>query len=133
MSQENLNLVREGIRAMERGDLDSIVAGADPQVEFLNPDYALEPGSRTGPEGFRAGLKSMLEAFEDLEIDVERLVDVDDRVVAIGHFAGRGRGSGAEFSPQPFGLVLTIDAGKLVRYEWFSQPAEALEAVGLSE
>jgi uncharacterized protein len=130
VSQENLDRVREGIEAMERGDLDAIVAIADPNVEFVNPSHALEPGSRTGPEGLRAGLKSMLDAFEDLRIHVDRLVDVDERVVAIGHFTGRGRGSGAVFTPQPFGLVLTIRAGKLTRYEWM-QPSKALEAAGL--
>jgi ketosteroid isomerase-like protein len=74
----------------------------------------------------------MLDAFEDLRIDVDRLVEVDERVVATGHFSGRGRESGAEFTPQPFGLVLTFRAGKLTRYEWM-EPRKALAAAGLEE
>jgi ketosteroid isomerase-like protein len=132
VSEQNLDRVREGIKAMERGDLDAIVATADPNVEFVNPDDALEPGSRTGPEGLRAGLKGMLDAFEGLRIDVDRLVDIDEQVVVIGRFSGRGRGSGAGFTPQPFGLVLTMRGGKLTRYEWM-QPSQALEAAGLEK
>jgi ketosteroid isomerase-like protein len=133
MSQENLELVRAGIRAMESGDLDQIVAGADPQVEFVNPPYALEPGTRTGPEGLRAGLAGMLDAFEELRVDVDRYIDLDQRVVALGSFSGRGRGSGAQFSPQPFGLVFSFRDGRLVRYEWYWKPSDALEAVGVPE
>jgi ketosteroid isomerase-like protein len=133
MSQENVDLVREGIRAMENGDLDTIVAIAGPEVEFVNPDYALEPGKRIGPEGLRAGLKGMLDAFDDLRVEVNRLIDLEERVVALGCFSGRGRGSGAQFTPQPFGLILTFRQGKLVRYEWYWTASDALEAVGLSE
>jgi ketosteroid isomerase-like protein len=132
MSQENVDLVREGIRAMENGDLDTIVASASPEVEFVNPDYALEPGKRIGPEGLRAGLKGMLDAFDDLRVEVNRLIDLEERVVALGCFSGRGRGSGAQFAPQPFGLIFTFHHGKLVRYEWYWTASDALEAVGLS-
>jgi hypothetical protein len=64
---------------------------------------------------------------------VERLVGKDDRVVALGRMYGRGRATGID-AEIPLGLVLTVGVdGKLIRYESFRNPEEALEAVGLSE
>jgi ketosteroid isomerase-like protein len=50
---ENERRVHESLRAMERGDVEWIAAQAHPDVEFINPPYALEPGTRTGIEGVR--------------------------------------------------------------------------------
>ena len=116
---------------MERGDVEAIVALAHPDVEFVNPDSALEPGTRHGLDGLRVGMTAMLEAFEDLHFDYERIVDMDDRVVALGTFRGRGRGSGVELGDAPFAIVVTQRDGKLVRYEWFASPEDALRAAGV--
>jgi ketosteroid isomerase-like protein len=132
MTSPNVERLLQGFRAMERGDVEAIVALAHPDVEFVNPDTALEPGTRHGPDGLRRGMAGMLEAFEGLRFEYDRIVDVDRHVVAIGTFRGRGRGSGAEFAPVPFALVVTLRDGKLVRFEWFASPDDALRAAGVS-
>jgi ketosteroid isomerase-like protein len=63
---------------------------------------------------------------------VERFIDVGDRVVVIATMRGRGAGSGVEVENR-HGSMWTIRDGKAVRFEWFHEPAHALEAVGLSE
>ncbi len=131
MTARTVEQVMEGFRAMERGDVEAVVALADPEVEFVNPDTALEPGTRHGPEGLRAGMGAFLEAFEDLRFDYDRVVDLEDHVVVTGTFRARGRGSGMELPPAPFAVVVTQRDGKLVRYEWFNTPAEALDAAGV--
>jgi ketosteroid isomerase-like protein len=118
---------------MERGDVDAIVAVADPDVEFVNPDYALEPGTRHGPEGLRIGVGGLLDAFNDLRWDVQRIEEVGDDVVVTGLFSGRGKTSGVAFERQPFGVILTFREERLVRWVWFSDQAEALAAAGLRE
>jgi ketosteroid isomerase-like protein len=47
-------------------------------------------------------------------------------------YRGRGRGSGIEVEGRFF-QVLTIKGGKAVRWEEFSDRAQALEAAGLRE
>jgi ketosteroid isomerase-like protein len=131
MTSENEALVRGSLKAMERGDLETIVALSDPDVEFVNPPTAVEPGTRRGHDGLRLGLGGMLEAFEGLQIEPQRIVDLGERVVVTGRFSGRGRGSGAQFEPQPFGFLVTLRDGKMIRYEWFAGPDEALRAVGI--
>jgi ketosteroid isomerase-like protein len=131
MASRNVEQLIEGFRAMERGDVEWIVARADPDVEFVNPDYALESGTRHGPDGLRAGMHGMLDAFEDLRFEHHQILEVDDRVVATGTFTGRGRASGMPFGPLPFAVVATQRDGRLVRYEWFGEPEEALRAAGV--
>jgi ketosteroid isomerase-like protein len=131
MPSRNVENLIEGFRAMERGDVEWIVALAAPDVEFVNPDHALEGGIRHGPDGLRAGMSGMLDAFEDLRFEHDQTVEVGDRVAATGTFTGRGRGSGIAFGPLMFAVVATQRDGKLIRYEWFAEPEDALRAVGL--
>jgi ketosteroid isomerase-like protein len=130
MSQ-NVERMMEGLRAMERGDLDAIIAMADPEVEFVNPEHALEPGTRHGHDGLRVGLGAMLEVFEDLRFEPERVVENEDHVVAFGSFRARGRGSGMVVGPATFAVLATLRDGKMVRYEWFLDAEEALRAAGI--
>jgi ketosteroid isomerase-like protein len=133
MESENVRLMHDALAAMERGDLDAIAALADPDVEFVNPPSALEPGTRRGHEGLKTGLGGMLEAFAELRIEPHRIVDRGDTVVVTGVFSGRGRGSGYRFDPQPFGFLVRLRDGRVVRYEWFADRDEALQAAGLEE
>jgi ketosteroid isomerase-like protein len=131
MTSDNEKRVRESLSAMERGDLDAIVAISHPEVEFVNPPTAVEPGTRHGHDGLRIGLGGMLEAFGDLRIDPQTIEDRGDRVVVTGVWGGRGRSSGAAFDPQPFGFLVTLRDGLMIRYEWFASPEEARTAAGL--
>jgi ketosteroid isomerase-like protein len=126
----NEKRVRDALAAMERGDVDAIVAVSDPDVEFVNPPTAVEPGTRRGHDGLRLGLGGMLEVFDDLRIEPHRIDDLGDRVVVTGRFSGRGRASGVKFDPQPFGFVVTLRGDRMIRYEWFASPEEARQSVG---
>ena len=75
----------------------------------------------------------MLEVFEDLRFDHDRILDLDDRIVALGTFRGRGRVSGMEFGPAPFAIVITLRDGKMMRFEWFASAEDALRAAGVPQ
>ena len=130
MAHQNLDLVMDGFRAMERGDLDRILELADPDVKFINPDDALEPGTREGRDGLRAGLGALLDVFEDLRFDHERTVELGDRVLLTGTFTARGKGSGMKLEPSPFAILITMRDSRMVRFEWFIDAAEAERAAG---
>jgi ketosteroid isomerase-like protein len=74
----------------------------------------------------------ILEAFEDIRLDPEELLDLGDRVLVTTKLSGHGAGSAASFSQQVFQLF-TFRRGLVVRQHDFQDRAKALEAAGLSE
>ncbi len=132
MSQENVEIVRRIYAHWAPGSSPSESSLLHPEIEWVNPPYALEPGTRSGLDAFTSITDELDEKFGDFRMEVERLVDVGDRVVVIATMRGRGTGSGIEVENR-HGSVWTVRDGKAVRYQWFQEPEEALEAVGLSE
>ena len=132
MSQENVAIVRRIYASWAPGSSPAQSNLLHPDIEWVNPSYALEPGTRTGIKAFSAITGELNETVSDFRMDVERFVDADDRVAVIATMRGRGSGSGVEVENR-HGSVWTIRDGKAVRFEWFSEPGEALEAVGLRE
>ena len=130
MSAENVEIVRKIYRAWEDGSpLDSGLIAED--IEWVNAPEAVEPGTRHGPEAFERAAESVGSAFEDVRVEFERFLEAGDRVVVIGVLQGR-MGGGPEISHRQ-GYVWTIRDGKAVRFQWFNEPADALDAAGLSD
>jgi ketosteroid isomerase-like protein len=130
MSETNVEIVRRIYEAWESGSpADSGLL--DPEIEWVNPSAAIEPGTRKGVESFGAAAESVADSFEGARVDFEEFIDAGDRVVVIGTLHGRGRGSGAEVERRQ-GYVWTIRDGKAVRFEWYNSAEEALSAAGLS-
>ena len=61
-----------------------------------------------------------------------QLIDVGDKVVVIAEWRGRGKASGV-VTEWRFGAVYTLRDGKVTGIVSYTDPAEALKAVGLSE
>jgi ketosteroid isomerase-like protein len=125
---ERADLVIRQFEAIERGDLEEVVSVVSEDFEFINPDYALEPGIRRGREGARRAFANLLEAFDGLRWKLEDLTEQGDRVIVTGSWSGHGKGSGAEFTDQPFGVVVTFGGNEVRRFEWFNRTDEAVAA-----
>jgi ketosteroid isomerase-like protein len=119
-------LVSQGFDALARGDVEALLDLATDDFEFVNPDYALEPGTRHGRAGGRIAIGNFTEAFDELRWHVEQLDERGDRVIATGTWEGRGKVSGARFADEPFAVVLTFRGDRVARLEWFNSPEEAL-------
>jgi ketosteroid isomerase-like protein len=132
MSQENVEVVRRIYTYWASGSSPAESSLLDPDIEWVNPPYALEPGTRSGIGAFTAITDELADRFGDFRMEVERLIDVGDRVVVAATMRGRGTGSGVEVENR-HGSVWTVRGGKAVRFQWFQEPEEALEAVGLRE
>jgi ketosteroid isomerase-like protein len=131
MSQENVDLVREGCEAFNRGDSEWIDRFVDPECEVIEARDI--PGAATyrGHDGLRQALAHWTEPFTDLRVELERAVDDGDRVIWIVRQHARGKASGAPVQVR-VGYISTFRAGRLVRWEMMS-PKAALEAAGLGE
>ena len=73
----------------------------------------------------------MTEEWQDVRFEIQETRDAGEHVVGIGRFRARGRASGVDLDV-PLGVVTTIRGDKIVYLRMFSEPAQALEAAGLS-
>ena len=123
MSEENVELVRRIYEAWEREESARDFIAED--IEYVNPSYAVEPGTRRGRKSFRV----IRDTYEDFQIQVERYVDAGEEVVVLAQYKASGQGSGVPVSGE-HGYVWTVRDGQAVRFQWFQSHREALEAAG---
>jgi uncharacterized protein len=125
----NLEVVRAGYEALASGDVEAMLELMDPQVEFVNPDSAMEGGTRTGIEGVRTAMGAMQEMFEGYSVEAKEFIEVGEEVVVIATERGRGRSSGAPLE-QETAHVFSVRGGRITRFRWFHDREEALAAAG---
>src|SRR6266404_1106999 len=131
MSQENVEIVKRAIAAINQRDVSLYLTLCAPDVELISPVAPLE-GANTGPEGIRQFFEGVQEATSSFCLDAERLQAVgDDRVLVLGQVSIMSQG-GIPFA-QPFATVYDLVEGKLRRVRVYGDRDEALEAVGLAE
>jgi ketosteroid isomerase-like protein len=132
MSQENLTIVHAIHAALARGESPASLGLLHPDIEYVNPPGAVEPGTRRGVAAYEDAIRSVNEAFGDVRIEVREMRDVGDQVVVLATFIARGRSSGLQRESED-GYVWTVRNGLAVSFQWFNDPVKALEAVGLRE
>jgi ketosteroid isomerase-like protein len=117
-------------RLSDRGELDRDVLTDD--AEWVNPDDAVEPGTRRGAESFLEAIASVFEGWQESVFEIERVIERGDDVIALGQLRTRGRATGLAAS-SPHGEIWTFDDGKVVRMRWFNTHGETLAAAGLGQ
>jgi ketosteroid isomerase-like protein len=130
MSEENLDLIRAGFAAHNRGDLDALTQVYDPDVVF----ETLLLGTHHGNEAIRLIYEENRKTLSGYTVDPIELIDAGDQVVAVAQVNGVGPASQIAMEDRDrFAFLFTIKNGRVVREQAFRNREEALEAAGLSE
>jgi ketosteroid isomerase-like protein len=132
MSQEDAEIALAAVDAWNRGDHEAWLALWDEEAEFYPLRAQLERESYSGHEGLERFLAEMTEDFEEVRFEIEEVRDAGEQMVGVGRFRARGRASGVDLNV-PLGVFTRVRRGKIVYMRFFSEPADALEAAGLSE
>ena len=131
MSQENVEIVKASIDAVNRGDWDAAFQDAAPGFEV---DFSRAVGPWRGVFGLDQVQRIWEEfaaSWESFRIEPHEFIEVGDHVVVpgTGHMVGR---DGIEVEAR-LTLVCTIRNGAIERNTMYQERQEALEAVGRSE
>ena len=131
MSQENVELHYRALDAVNRRDLDALLALMDDDVDAVSRIVAMEGGLH-GHDGIRRWWDSWLDVFPDYNIEVVEVLDVGDVTVAAIRGLGHGAGSAMPFEDVIW-QVARWRRSKCVWWRTFNARDEALKAVGPSE
>src|SRR6266568_1639953 len=127
MSEANVEIVRAAYQSFNRThELD--VEAFQPNIEWHTRDDLPDSGRHRGYAGVAQHLFSWVEAFEDLRVDPEELIDADDLVVAVVRLGGRIRDSGHDVEMEETHVWRLLD-GKATEVREYQTKAEALKAV----
>jgi ketosteroid isomerase-like protein len=121
-------LVRAIIDALNRGDVDGMLARMDPEFEWR--PLAESPVARVyrGHEDVRHYVEDWLGTFETLRIELEDPVEIDGRVVAVVRGHGRGRVSRVALDTG-FCQLWTVRDGRALAMEEHTTRDDALAAL----
>jgi ketosteroid isomerase-like protein len=133
MSQENVEIVREGLEQFRAtGEFGEEAAAADFVWDMSNFLGWPEQQVYEGAEGARSFLTDWTSAWDEWELEIEALHDAGERVVAVMRQRGRSKATGMPVD-MLFAQVWTLRGGEWMRMDMYSDPSEALKAVGLAE
>jgi ketosteroid isomerase-like protein len=131
MSQENVEIVRRLYRAIDARDVEAVADLAHPDSEWI-PDSRVGEGPVRGRDNVIQFFTDRAEMFDELRTEVERVWEIDDKVLVFVRVRGHGSASGAGFDIR-IGHLWTLRDGLLVRGEGYGDRSKALEAAGLEE
>ena len=133
MSQANLDALSDGLDALNSADLGRILAFIDADFEAVIPAaFSAEPDTYRGHDGVRRYLRSFGDDMYDIRFHPDRFWDAGDAVVVDVRLTAKGKRTAIPVE-QRFTQVWTMREGKAVRVRAYASPADALEAVGLTE
>jgi ketosteroid isomerase-like protein len=76
MPSRNVDVAREFTDAFNAGDIDSLVACCDPEIEFHSTFAAVSGATYRGHEGMRQWYRDVIEAWEEIRSTPEASISV---------------------------------------------------------
>jgi ketosteroid isomerase-like protein len=132
MSEENVEIVKRAIAAVNERDVDGYLSCCTNDVQLSTPVAAVA-GVYEGSDGIRRFFADLSDTSPDFKITIERLEAIGtDRVLAFMLVTGTGRASGIPQDART-GNVYDLADGKIKRIRIFVDREQALAAAGLSE
>jgi len=125
-------IVRRALEVINRREsVDAAMAALEelmhPEIEFVNPEDAIERGTRKGTAGMRTALENFIAgAGGGATFELEQVRERGERVFTLARIQARGTSSGVEALGPPTGAIYTIRDGRIIRIEWHYDVDEAV-------
>jgi ketosteroid isomerase-like protein len=132
VAHADIETLRAGYEAFNRGDWDSFMGFAHPDIEFQPADRAANAGVVRGSEAIKQFFKELFTPFEEVVVEPQKFFEEGDRIAVILQARFRPHGSSAMVENR-IGHLWTIRDDMFVRFQVFPEREKALEAIGMSE
>jgi ketosteroid isomerase-like protein len=94
MADGDADKLRSAYEAFNDGGVGAILERLDPEIHVRERATLPDRATYRGREGVRKMFEVILEAFDDLQFEVEDVVEKDNHVLVVLQQVVRGRGSG---------------------------------------
>jgi ketosteroid isomerase-like protein len=118
-------VLRRAYEALARRDFAALDELADPDLEMDLSERVLNPATYRGAEGLLQFLGEIDELWEWMRIEVERVLERGDELLAVLMVTVKGRGSGVEIESR-IAQRWTLRDGKLRRMYLYVDAEAAL-------
>jgi ketosteroid isomerase-like protein len=122
----NIELIRRGYSAWNRGDIEAAVELASVDFEWVAPADLVGARGGRGREEFGRYLRSFTEVWEDFRCEPEQFWSAGDTVLVLVRETGQGKLSGARVHHHLI-HVWTLRDGRAVRMEGHVERQGTLE------
>jgi ketosteroid isomerase-like protein len=130
MSQENIQVVREGIRRFCEGDMEGLGAQYHEDAVVTAPEGWPEGGDVHGRDAIVAQYRRLSEDWMEHTLSVESIEAEGDWVVARLHWSVQGASSGVPMQ-MDFSAAYRIDGGRIARALFMWDHDDAIRATGI--
>jgi ketosteroid isomerase-like protein len=114
MSKENVEIAKRMGDAFNACDIDAMLDLSIQDVTISS--VLLDSGADfQGREGLERYFAMLAESWDDFYIDADEYRDLGERVLGLGRFTGRGKGSGVTVSAPATAAILDFRDGKVSR------------------
>jgi hypothetical protein len=130
MSDANVQTIRAVYDAFARGDIPTVLAAFDPQIEWREADNFLYAAGNpyVGPQAVLEGVFLRLaNDFDGFAAVAEQVLDAGDTVVACGRYRGTYKKTGTAVDAQ-FAHFFNLRDGKVARFQQYTDTAQFAEA-----
>jgi ketosteroid isomerase-like protein len=131
MSQEMVDTVRGMYEAFGTGDVPTIIAALDPQVEWWEAEnfiYA-DRNPYVGPQAVLEGVfMRIANDWDGFSVSPEGILDAGETVIGHGHYSGTYKNNGEKVRAQ-FAHFFSFRDGKVVKFQQYTDTAQFAEAV----
>ena len=130
MSEKDLEIIRAGVAALNRGDVGGLAEALDPDVELVPLRAVLDGTVYRGHEGMRRWLADMGEDWTRFELQLQELRELQGGQVLV-QATMRLRGKSGVALDSPAAWLCELRGGRVSRIQFFTD-AEAALAAALS-
>jgi ketosteroid isomerase-like protein len=134
VSAQNVELTRRLLDVWSSRDIDALIAGCDPEVEWHSTFAAVGGAVYHGHDGLRSYQRDMEDAWGgDIRLEPELFFDLGGELTLSFHVVhARGKHSGVEVE-MPIAGVFRWRDGLMIYFKGFADRAQALAELGVSE
>jgi ketosteroid isomerase-like protein len=132
MSQENVNVVRGMYEAFGRGDIPSVIAALDSQVEWWEAENFIYADNNpyVGPQAVLEGVFMRIGSeWDGFAVSPEEVLDAGGTVIGHGYYSGTYKQTGTQVRAQ-FAHFFRFRGGKVVKFQQYTDTAQFRQAIG---